>query len=187
MSVCFGLNDNVVYPSHGVATITRKVDRSISGSVTTLYELKFLHKEMTILVPINNFESIGIRPLSSEDKITELFGFFNQDMSSFYFAESSANNWKHRNKEYQTKLRRGGLQDIACIYRELRYIEYNKELSFCEKNLLAQTELLLAEEVALVKNISEESAVDILRSFFPGQSASLHSPKPVPKVVHQVL
>ncbi|MDZ4129509.1 MAG: hypothetical protein U1E02_35885, partial [Hydrogenophaga sp.] len=56
------------------------------------------------------------------------------------------------------------IQEICKIYKDLRSIEKKKELSFGEKNLLQQTEALLVEEIALVKQVEEEKAVEQLRS-----------------------
>ncbi len=39
-----------------------------------------------------------------------------------------------------------------------------KELSFGEKNLLNQTEALLAEEISIVENVAEEKAIEQMRS-----------------------
>lgn len=166
MSVRFNLEEKVVYPSHGVAKVNRIVEKLISGKINTLYELKFLNKDMTILVPTNNLHVIGIRPLSSSETINEIFKLLSGTSPKQHHPESVSSNWKHRNKEYQLKLRTGSLYDICEIYRDLKCIEQYKELSFCEKNLLMQTESLLVEEIALVKKLVEEKAIEYLRSFF---------------------
>jgi CarD family transcriptional regulator len=177
MSLRFDLNDKVVYPSHGVAKITRIIEKSISGKITTLYELKFVSQDMTILVPTNNFHIIGVRALSSLEAINDIFDFLGSEWPKKHKQEMAAGNWKHRNKDYQTKLRKGSLKDIGEIYRDLKMIESHKELSFCEKNLLVKTEGLLAEEISLVKRIEEEKALETLRSFFGGSYMHLDKPQ----------
>ena len=62
-------------------------------------------------------------------------------------------NWSKRNKLYLGKIRTGDMREIGEMYRDLKYIERHKELSFGEKNLLIQIEGLLAEEVSLVEGI----------------------------------
>jgi CarD family transcriptional regulator, regulator of rRNA transcription len=162
----FNLDDRVVYPGHGVARVNRIIEKVISGQVTLFYELKFLNKDMTILVPTNNVAHNGMRSLCSEDKIHEIFNFLAQPAKKLPNAETVSTNWKQRKKEYDRKLHTGNLDGISEIYRELKHIEYHKELSFCEKNLLQQTEMLLAEEIAYVKQFGEEKALEQLRSFF---------------------
>ncbi|MGE0207254.1 MAG: CarD family transcriptional regulator [Candidatus Babeliales bacterium] len=163
----FKLNDKVVFPGHGVAAINRVIKKIVGGKTTTFYELKFINKDMTILVPTDEHgHATGIRSLSSPENIENLFDFLSKPATNKSIAERSMGNWKQRNKEYQSKLMTGDLYRISEIYRELKCIEHNKELSFCEKNLLNQTESLLAEEVALVKKLHEEKALEDLRSIF---------------------
>jgi CarD family transcriptional regulator len=120
---------------------------------------------MTILIPVTDQTPSSIRPLSSSEKIKTVFDFLSQPAKKVP-APEYCTNWKQRNKEYQTKLRKGDLRDISEIYRELKWIEQFKELSFCEKSLLQQTEMLLAEEIALVTKLAEEKTVEQLRSYF---------------------
>lgn len=82
------------------------------------------------------------------------------------YSHELTTNWKQRNKEYQLKIHSGDIKKISEIYRELKNIERYKELSFCEKSLLDHTENLLAEEIALVKQLKEEKAAEELRSCF---------------------
>jgi CarD family transcriptional regulator len=116
---------------------------------------------MTILVPIDNIESIGIRKLSTEKDIGRLFKLYSEPDSLHH--HEVALNWNKRNKVYQGKIRSGNIKEIGQIYRDLRYIERQKELSFGEKNLLQQTEALLAEEIAFACDIGPEVATDRLR------------------------
>lgn len=159
----FVLDEKVVYPGHGVAKISRILEKSFAGHSTTFFELKFLNKDMTILVPIDNFDLVGIRRLSSLENINEIFRMLAEPVGLIH-TESSPSNWNKRNKEYQCKLRTGNLRDICKIYRDLKYISSYKELSFGEKNLLQQTEMLLAQEISLVKKVGEDSTVEQLRS-----------------------
>lgn len=162
----FSLNDKLVYPGHGVAKVNRIIEKVVGTTVTIFYELKFLNKEMTILVPTNNLDTIGVRPLSSQEKVNDIFKFLAEPAKKIHYSELAASNWNKRNKEYRLKLRTGNLKDISEIYRDLKYIEQNKGLSFGEKTLLTQTEMLLAEEIALVKKFGEDKALEYLRSFF---------------------
>jgi CarD family transcriptional regulator len=158
----FSLNEKVVYPGHGVAIIHRIIEKKIANDTAKFFELRFLHKDMTILVPIANIQGVGIRKLSSNENINTIFSILAQPATSMP-TEMITSNWNKRNKEYQGKIRSGDLTEICQIYRDLRHIETYKELSFGEKNLLNQTESLLAEEIALVKDIKEDKAAEQLR------------------------
>ena len=159
----FSIGQKVVYPGHGVAEISRVVSRVLGGTTTDFFELKFLSKDMTILVPLRNALSVGVRPLSSINGIEDILSMLQTADESAY-SDATIINWNKRNKEYQGKIRTGDLREICEIYRDLKYIENFKELSFGEKNLLNQAEALLVEEIALVNNIQEENAIAQVRA-----------------------
>jgi RNA polymerase-interacting CarD/CdnL/TRCF family regulator len=48
----------------------------------------------------------------------------------------------------------------------LKTIAQQKELSFGEKSLLEQTEMLIAEEISIVEQVGEEKILSLLRSSF---------------------
>lgn len=171
----FCVNEKVVYPGHGVAQINRIVEKQIAGNRACFFELKFLNKDMTILVPTHNLTSVGIRRLSSQEYISTIFQILMQP--SQRISSDIATNWNKRNKDYQCKLRTGDLQEICKIYRDLKNMSVYKELSFGEKALLQQTESLLAQEIALVHNVTEAEAMGQLRALFV---------KPIPPVQNSV-
>lgn len=160
----FVLGERVVYPAHGVACISRILDKRVGSSITSFFELTFVNKQMTILVPVDNAVLVGIRQLSSRQGIDSVFKLLGQPASATLPNEAAATNWNKRNKEYQGRIRTGDLCEICGIYRDLRALEGFKGLSFGEKSLLQQTEALLAEEIAIVYDIDVEKAIDLLRS-----------------------
>lgn len=161
----FSVNEKIVYPGHGVAVVSQAIEKNVAGHKVSFFELAFLNKDMTILVPMNGLISTGIRRLSSLQKVDDVLHMLAQPTSKD-FQELVASNWNKRNKEYQCKLRTGSLYEIGYVYRDLKFIATKKELSFGEKNLLQQTETLLAQEISLVKKVHEDKAVEQLRSFF---------------------
>lgn len=167
------LKDKVVYPGHGVAQINRIVKKMITGNPTYFYELIFLHQDMTILVPVDNAQTIGIRPLSSRDSIDILFKLL-AEPSTRLSPEPVVSNWNKRNKDYKEKLQTGDPKEICRIYRHFKHLSLQKELSFGEKDLLRQTEVLLAEEIAEVQGWQEDVATERIR-----KAVSINSQKSV--------
>lgn len=159
----FSKNDKVVYPGQGVAQINDIVEIMVRGVKTKYYELRFLNKAAMILVPVANAESVGMRPLSSPETIKAAFQILMQPAKIVNHYEFTASNWNKRNKKYQLQLRTGHLPDLSEIYRDLRFIETQKELSFGEKNLLNTAEALLVEEISLVQKLSQEKTMEQLR------------------------
>lgn len=159
----FSLKEKVVYPGHGVAEVMRILEKNIGSKRSSFFELKFLNKDMTILVPIDNVDSVGIRPLTTRKHVHDIFTFLSQP-STKKVSDTPMVNWSKRNKEYLLRLRTGDLKEICSIYRDLKHISARKELSFGERTLLQKTEILLAEEISLVENIAPEKAIQQVRA-----------------------
>lgn len=162
----FDLNQNVVYPGYGVARVNRIIERMVGAQIEHFYELKFLHKDMTILVPVANMSAVGLRTLSSHACVELVFKLLSNPILRNSGCGEVLSSWNKRNKKYQALLRSGDLVEISKIYRDLQYLAQTKELSFGERTLLAQTETLLAEEIAMVSHVVPEQAVLQMRAFF---------------------
>lgn len=160
----FCILEKVVYPGHGVARINRIITKLIGGQEASFYELIFLNKDMTILVPTINADAVGLRCLSSHDIVKDVFAILMEPTRRIGNCEFSASSWNKRNKEYQLKLKNGDLRELSLMYRDLHYIAQQKELSFGEKSLLQQIELLLVEEISLVEELGQEKTIEQLRS-----------------------
>ena len=168
----FLVDEKVVYPGYGVALISKLVRRLISGKQTSFYELKFFNKDMAVLVPEDRIEAVGIRRLSTDEDLNSMFKLLAEPIKKTN-DELGINNWNRRNKKYQLSLRSGDLLKLCHIYRDLQLISHTKELSFGERNLKAKIELLLIEEIAVVKNIDKEKAAKYLqKSFLLAQKTS---------------
>jgi len=160
----FALNQSVVYPGYGVARVNNIIERSVGAHVEHFYELKFLHKEMTILVPVDTLSSVGLRPLSHSVCVDMVFKLLADSLLVGVCAEGVVVNWNKRNKKYQALLRSGDLVEISKIYRDLQHLARTKDLSFGERALLAQTEILLAEEIAMISHALPEHIIAQMRS-----------------------
>ncbi len=141
----FARNEKVVYPGHGVAIISAVIEKKIAGRTLQFFELRFLNKDMTILVPTDNALAVGIRTLSSTEYINDIFKVLSQPVIAKHL-DAAVSNWNKRNKEYQGKLRTGNLLEISAIYRDLRH-----------------TESLLVEEISIVKKIEVADAANHLK------------------------
>ena len=63
----FDVGDRVVYPHHGAAVVTKKEKREAFGEKKEYLVLEMAHGEMTLSVPVDNVEEVGMRwPISTE-------------------------------------------------------------------------------------------------------------------------
>lgn len=181
----YTLNEKVVYPGHGVAQIKKVVEKSFGATSTKFYELRFINKDMTILIPIESQDTCGIRPLSTNQEINNLFAILAEP--AITKKQCATSSWSKRNKQYQCRIKTGDLIEITKIYRDLQCMAQEKDLSFGERSLLNQTESLLAEEISLVRNLIEEQAIQILRAMFMGEKNHLEVTTTTPEQAAQVV
>lgn len=160
----FRVNDKVVYPGHGVAEINDIVEQHIEGCVACFYKLSFFAQGTTILVPVESAEQVGLRHLSDQSLIEHALLIISQPSAKFHHHELSASSWNKRNKQYQMKIRKGGLLELSEIYRDLKLMQHVKELSFGEKALLSKTESLIVEEISLAQEKSGQTTAVKIRS-----------------------
>jgi CarD family transcriptional regulator len=161
----FELNSLVVYPSYGVAKITSEIIKRIDANDLIFFELGFVSKDVKVLIPKENCLHGEIRGLSSRSDIEDIFKEFHVPYDDNWYSNMSLVSWNRRGKEYQMRIRRGGLHDIGMIYRDLKYIEIFKSLSFGEKAVLSQVEDLFCEEISFVYNEKMEDVVLSVRNF----------------------
>ena len=57
----FDVGDKVVYPHHGAGTVVSKDVKIVLGQEREYLTIKILHNEMTVNVPTDNAEKVGLR------------------------------------------------------------------------------------------------------------------------------
>lgn len=163
----FKLEDKVVYPGHGVAIIEDIIEKRVNDKNLKFFKLRFLYKDMTILVPLSSADSsCSFRALSSKIDIDRAFCEIVKPSKKLETLDFTPSSWNKRNKIYQLKLQSGNIIDIAAIYRDLMFTARYKDLSFGEKNLLQLAEELLLQEILEVKNLNKDTVIQELRRPF---------------------
>lgn len=164
----FQLNEKVFYPGYGVAMIENIIERVVLKNKTKFFKLKFIYKDITILVPFNGgAENVGIRHLSAKKVVMVAIDELQKIPSKKNNAtDLSPNSWNRRNKDYQLKIQKGKLIDMMHVYRDLMYASKEKELSFGEKKLLQTTKELILQEISTVQNEDREVVMQLLQNPF---------------------
>ena len=121
--MAFKVGDRVVYPHHGAAVIERKEMREAFGEKTEYLVLRVANGDLTLAVPSNKAEDVGMRPPISVEDIDDLF----QLLSKKDVREPT--NWSRRFKNHQEKLKSGDVYQVAEVVRNLALREVTKGLS----------------------------------------------------------
>ena len=150
----FKVGDNAVYPAHGVAVIKRIEERKIGTNKKSFYVLQVLENQMTIMVPMDNAGSVGLREIISDDQVSEVYQILKQRD-----VKIDQTTWNRRYREYMEKIKTGSTHEIAEVLRNLFLLRHSKDLSFGERKMLDQAKQLLVKEISLAKR-KKESEVD---------------------------
>jgi CarD family transcriptional regulator len=65
----YDVGDKVVYPHHGAGTVVKKEKREVLGEQREYLTIKILHNDMTVQVPSENAEKVGLRRVIGEKEV----------------------------------------------------------------------------------------------------------------------
>ena len=150
--MAFKIGQKVVYPNHGV-TVVEKIEKgAIAGVEQTYYHLRLLSNNSKVMVPRENLDLVGLRPLCPTSQIRNLFSILRDGNIDTY------KDWKGRYKQNLDKMKTGELNEVAKVLKNLRLVSTKKSLSFREKKMYERAKYFIVSEVAHVKNIKEPEA-----------------------------
>lgn len=155
MAVQFKEGNSVVYPVYGVARIESIEKKEIAGRKTTFYILKTLKNDITVMVPVENAGSVGMRKVIAKKKVSKIFELLRQKPKSAVKVKKQA--WNKRHKEYSEKIKNGDIVEIAEVFRDIFRISKRKDLSFGEKQIMENAFSLVSSEIAVATSKPEES------------------------------
>lgn len=148
----FKIGDRVVYPHHGAAEIVRLEKRVFSGEEKDYLVLEMTHGDMTVSVPTDKAEDVGMRwPIDPED-VEDLF----EVMARRDIREPA--NWSRRYKNHQEKLKSGDVYQVAEVVRNLARRLAARGLSAGEKALYNTARTVLVSELSFALRVTEEEA-----------------------------
>ena len=149
----FQVGDLAVYPAHGVGEIIAIESRVINGEKHDFYIMKVVENGMTIMIPTNNVESVGLRDVIPKKEIPKVYAV----MQSKKEANTDNQTWNRRYREYMDKIKTGSLYDVAEVFRDLFLLKLTKDLSFGERKLYDTAQILLVKELSTAKKTDEEA------------------------------
>ncbi|WP_036558414.1 CarD family transcriptional regulator [Actibacterium ureilyticum] len=148
----FRPNDYVVYPAHGVGQIVSIEEQEIAGIALELFVISFEKDKMTLRVPTNKAEEVGMRSLSSPDIVDKAMTTLKGK------AKVKRAMWSRRAQEYEQKINSGDLISIAEVVRDLHRTDDQREQSYSERQLYEAALERLTREVAAVSGLDEVKA-----------------------------
>jgi len=142
--VRFKVGDKVVYPSQGVSVVEEISKEVLAGTEMKCYHLRLAGSDSKVMVPVDNSERVGLRPLSEKKQVKKV-------MRRLKAAEGeNAEDWKDRYRANLERIKTGDLDEIVDVLLCLAEVAGRKTLSFRERKMYDHARQLLVNEVAEV-------------------------------------
>ena len=148
----YEVGDKVVYPHHGAGTVVKKEVREVLGQQREYLTIKILHNDMTVNVPCENVEKVGLRKVIDGDMVTVVLTALTGDGTQM------PKNWNRRFKHNRDKMKTGDVLELAEVVRNLALREQEKGLSTGEKQMFVKAKKILASELMYAKDMDEDEA-----------------------------
>ncbi len=138
----FKIGDKVVYPNHGVGVIEEVASRTIGEVSSSFYCLRILSTESTVMVPVGNTDTVGLRKVLSRRQVTKVLKTLKEGEVATY------DDWKGRFQANSDKMRTGDIAAVAEVFKSLSILNEIKALSYRERKMLDRARFLLISELS---------------------------------------
>jgi CarD family transcriptional regulator len=135
------IGQKVAYPSQGVCLVEQIQKRMIGEISMEFYSLRVLSDNSIIFVPMDNAESVGIRPIISPIQCDALIDKLSTDF------EAVSCDWKTRSRCFTEQLQSGDVFEAVDVLKKLTFLSREKKLSFREQTLLEKSKFLIISEI----------------------------------------
>ncbi|WP_051472255.1 CarD family transcriptional regulator [Patulibacter minatonensis] len=152
----FQVGDNVVYPHHGAGVVKSRAPRTVLGEEREYLRIRILHNDMTVHVPCDQANAVGLRRVIDEDTVRKVLGVLEGPCTDM------PKNWNRRFKHNREKIKTGNIYELAEVVRNLATRENEKGLSTGEKQMFTRTKKVLASELMYALEKTEDEAEEYL-------------------------
>jgi CarD family transcriptional regulator len=155
-SRAFQVDQKVVYPSQGVGVIQSIEKKEFKNEKVPYYRIYVEVTDMTIMVPVDKAEGLGIRPIVPREEALRALELIGEDY------EPIPSDWKLRYQMNLDLLKKGSVNDIASIVRSLYHRSKVKELPILERKLYDSALKLLEDEVSFSLHKSKDEVENMI-------------------------
>ncbi len=152
----YKVGDKVVYPHHGAGTVVKKESRTVLGQKREYMTIKILHNDMTVNVPTENADAVGLRKVIDEQMVNKVLKALTGGGTQM------PKNWNRRFKHNRDKMKTGDIFELAEVVRNLSLRDHEKGLSTGEKQMFVKAKKILASELMYAKDMDEDEAAEWL-------------------------
>ncbi|MFW6337845.1 MAG: CarD family transcriptional regulator [Alkalispirochaetaceae bacterium] len=156
----FKEGQQVVYPLQGVGQVQsiESIDFRKDGNPILYYIIYLPVTDMTVKVPVDKAEELGIRAIVPRKEAERALNLFTEEY------EPVPADWKMRYQMNLDLLKQGSVIDIATVVRTLYHRKKVKELPILERKLYDSALKLLIDEVSFSLDVSKEEVEEMIFS-----------------------
>ena len=149
----YKINDNVVYPKHGVGRIISINKAKIGEIDITFYKVLIEKDKLTLSIPLN--QQSHLRPVSSINQINKAITILKSK------PRVKRTMWSRRAQEYEQKINSGKLYELAEVVRALhKKIDIIPEQSYSERQLFEKAYDRFKSELEVVLGEKAKQRMD---------------------------
>jgi len=152
------IDQRVVYPSQGVGRILEIREKSFKDSKILYYIIYLEFSDMTVMVPIDKAEILGLRPIVAKQEAERALDFISEDYAPI------PSDWKLRYQMNLDLLKKGSIMDIASVVRSLYHRSKIKELPILERKLYDSAINLLQDEISYSLGQPKETIAELIHA-----------------------
>jgi CarD family transcriptional regulator len=154
----YQIDQRVVYPSQGVGRILEIREKAFKDARMLYYIIYLEFSDMTVMVPVDKAESLGLRPIVPQDLAEQALAFISEDYAPI------PSDWKLRYQMNLDLLKKGSIMDIASVVRSLYHRSKIKELPILERKLYDSAINLLQDEIAYSLGKTKEEIIELIHA-----------------------
>ncbi|MEV5848434.1 CarD family transcriptional regulator [Streptomyces sp. NPDC051985] len=146
-----------IHPRHGVVEISGTDERLLNGNIVDYVVMDASSANLTIKIPVESFETVGVRPAMEMADIELLFKVLRSGPSE------ELRNWSRRFKDNEQRILSGDAYLIAEVVRNLsKRGGADGYVSHGERKLLDRARRAVEAEIQLALGIGPEEAAERL-------------------------
>lgn len=152
----YEIGDMVCYPMHGAGIIVDIEEKNILGKKEKYFIVKIPIGSMKVMIPVKNADKRGIRSIIDKEKVNDVIEVLKDEPTEM------SSNWNKRVRDNTAILKEGDIFEVAKVYRNLKNLDDEKNLSTGEKKILHDTKNILMSEMILSSGKSYEEIDKII-------------------------
>lgn len=151
----FCVGDKVVYPMHGAGVIEAIEERQIMGKRKDYYIMRTMSGNMTVMIPKDNCDEIGMRDVITKDEAKKVLEHFKS------CTIDDDHNWNKRQRDNMIKIKSGDIYQVLDVLKNLMYRDRKKGLSTSERKMLNNANQIVISELVM-SGIADQGDVECI-------------------------